>query len=88
MNLGRYYSIRLLYDEGYLLSDTLRYISNMIGVSTLRLINMMGFYDAFNMRLASDTLLVIKLNKICKDFNLNTRIGEPKNGLPVKRSIF
>lgn len=78
--MTKYYTIRALYTDGYTLSDTIEFIANATGKTSWDILNMMGYNGMFGLRMSdhTDVIIVRKLNDICKKYNLQTRVTEPR----------
>lgn len=88
----KYYTIRPIHTSKYSIRDTIIFVANMIGATDKEILDEMGYdswFDYYTSDHATVHIIARKLNDICKEYDLRTRIGGPtNNGVSTKRSIF
>lgn len=74
----KYYTLRPIRTAYYKPGDTIRYVANLAGMTEPEILKAMGYVSWVDLveQAPSDTILTRKLNDICREKQLQTRIGE------------
>lgn len=87
----KYFTIRPIHTPKYSTKDTIIFVANMIGATDEEILDEMGYdgwFDYHTSDYATVPIITRKLNDICREYDLRTRIGGPvNNGISTKRSI-